>query len=205
MRLFIALPVPDELCRALSRRADPIRRELPKARWVRPETLHLTLVFLGNTDEELLPALHEELRPAFGAFEPFDLRLTGGGTFPDPQPGGRARPARVAWVGIDGGPQLEALQDRVVQAAQAAVGHEPDSRPFHPHLTLARCSAPWRRRAVERFLQHFPRGQKIAEPFTVTRGILFESELSPHGARHREVASYPLGSGPLPLEKAAVP
>lgn len=203
MRLFVALPVPEDVRRELLHRADPVRRELPKARWVAPETMHLTLVFLGNTDPELLPALHQELGPAFAAFQPFDLRLTGGGTFPKPGSGGRARPARVAWVGVDGGAELPALQERVVAAAQAAVDHEPDHRPFHAHLTLARCSSPWRQQAVEQFLRHFPRGQKIAEPFTVTRGILFESELTPHGARHEEVASYPLGSGPVAMERAA--
>lgn len=205
MRLFVALPVADEVRHEVARRTDAIRRELPKARWVNPDVMHLTLVFLGNTDEELLPALHEELAPAFAAFEPFDLRLTGGGTFPNPQPGGRARPARVAWVGIDGGPGLPELRDRVVAAVRAAVDHEPDSRPFHPHLTLARCSSPWRRDAVEQFLRHFPRGQKLADPFPVERGILFESQLTPHGARHRELASYPLGSGPVALETAATP
>lgn len=203
MRLFIALPVPENVRREVTRRSDPLRRELPQARWVDPDTMHLTLVFLGETDSELLPALDDAMRPAFAAFQPFQLRLTGGGTFPNPQPGGRARPARVAWVGIDGGTELPALREHVVAAARTAVDYEPEPRPFHPHLTLARCRAPWRREEVSTFLHQYPRGQKLADPFEVNRGILFESHLTSHGARHQEVTSYPLGSGPVAAERAA--
>lgn len=198
MRLFIALPVAESVRADIERRAVQARRELPNARWIKAETMHLTLVFLGETDPARRSALDEVLRPVFAAREPFEVQVTGGGTFPGTNPGGRPRPARVAWVGVDGGAELLDLQEEVASAATTAAGIEPDRRPFHPHLTVARCSAPWRGHDVERFLRHFPRGH-LVEPFLVTRGVLFESMLTPHGAKHRELASYPLGAGPLAI------
>lgn len=201
MRLFIALPVAETVRTDIERRVVQARRELPNARWVKADGMHLTLVFLGETDAALLPRLDEVLRPVFAARESFEVQVTGGGTFPGTNPGGRPRPARVAWVGVDGGAELLDLQEEVTSAATSAAGIEADRRPFHPHLTVARCSAPWRGHEVERFLRHFPRGH-LVEPFLVTRGILFSSALTPHGAKHKELSSYPLGTGPLAIEGA---
>lgn len=184
MRLFVAIEVPETVRRELERRASRVRRELPGARWARPETLHLTLVFLGETDPSLVPRLSAALGPAFAAFEPFEVQLREGGSFP---PG---RPARVAWVGVTPEEGLKRLEASVSRVAVEVAGIEPDHRHYHPHLTLARCAPPWKRRALDTFVRAFH--GPVGEPFTVERGVLFRSELAAGGARHFPLATYPL-------------
>ena len=187
MRLFVAIEVPEPPRRELRRRLEGFRDRLPRARWVDLENLHLTLLFLGQTAEAGVPALAAKLREAFARCPPLDLRLAGGGTFP---PG---RPARVAWVGVEGPEELMTLQADVTAAAVETLGFEPEKRPYHPHVTLARCPDPWRRDAVDK-LKNALTGP-IGPPFVADHGVLFESKLSPKGARYRAVELFPMAGG----------
>jgi RNA 2',3'-cyclic 3'-phosphodiesterase len=189
MRLFVALPVPEPSRRDLRRRVDGVRDRLPRARWTDLDNVHLTLLFLGETAEGEVPAFTAALRETFVRHPPLDLRLSSGGTFP---PG---RPARVAWVGVEAPEELTDLQAGITEAAVATLGFTPEEREFHPHVTLARCPDPWRRDAVDKFTTAFT--GPIGPPFVTDRGILFESKLSPKGARYREVADFPLEGTPL--------
>lgn len=190
MRLFVALEIPEHLRDELDRRARALRGELPRARWVKPQAMHLTLSFLGETGEDRLAGLDRELAAACATVGPIGLRLQETGAFP---PRGKAR---VLWAGLagdDGRPSapLARLHAAVAAAVERAAGVAPETRPFHPHLTLARCSPPWPRSALERFLGGF--GAPPDEAFTVAEAALFESELQPTGARYRVVGSHPLG------------
>jgi 2'-5' RNA ligase len=193
VRLFVAIEVPEPPRREVRRRVDALRDRLPRARWVDlNESLHLTLLFLGETPEPALPALpalDAGLREAFARCPPLDLRLEGGGTFP---PG---RPARVAWVGVAAPDELLALQEAITRAAVETLGFEPEERDYHPHVTLARCPDPWRREAIEKFRNAFT--GPVGPPFVAGRGVLFESKLSPKGARYREIAAFPMAEFPL--------
>jgi 2'-5' RNA ligase len=184
MRLFIALEIPEPVRREVARRLAGVRDRLPHAKWVDPANLHLTLVFLGEVAEDRVPALAERLREAFAPFPQFPMRIRGAGTFP---PG---RPAKVAWLGLDAPDDLAALQAAATQAAAEAVGHEPEEREYRAHVTLARCQAPWRRDAVDRFVAAFP--GETGPPFVVGHGVLMQSKLSPKGARYQAVAELPL-------------
>ena len=184
MRLFVGLEIPEPSRRDLRRRLDGLRDRLPRARWVDLDNVHLTLLFLGETAENDVPALSAGLRRAFARCPPLELRLASGGTFP---PG---RPARVAWVGVDAPPELMTLQADVTQAAVDSLGFEPEERAYHPHVTLARCPDPWRREASEKFKTGLT--GPVGPPFRADHGILFESKLSPKGARYRSVEVFPL-------------
>ncbi len=193
MRAFVALELPEPVRREAVRRADAVRDRLPAARWVRAEAIHLTLRFLGEVDPARLPALSAALVPAFAAAPRLVLALRGGGCYP---PG---RPARVAWASVRvegaagaGGDPLPALQARVEAAAVAALGVEPESRPFSPHVTLARCKEPWNRAEVETFGAAL--AGPVGEPFEVDHGSLIESTLTPRGSRYRTVETFPLGA-----------
>lgn len=133
MRLFVGLSLPDS---TRSRLAAPIERALarlpPRARRTDPRDWHLTLEFLGRSPPDRL----DTLAAALGAIDlgrRFELRTTGFDAFPSGQR------ARVIWLGVagDGLAPLQLLQQRVAQAC-ASVGHQPDPRPYAPHLTLAR-------------------------------------------------------------------
>jgi len=73
------------------------------------------------------------------------------------------------------------------------LGFEPEERAYHPHVTLARCPAPWRREAIDKFRNAFP--GPVGPPFVAGQGVLFESKLSPKGARYREVEVFPMEAG----------
>jgi 2'-5' RNA ligase len=184
MRLFVAFALPEPPRRDLRRRADGVRDRLPRARWADFADVHLTLLFLGETPEAAVPAFAGALRETFARFSPLELRLASGGTFPE------GRPARVAWVGVEAPEDLTALQAEITAAAVATLGFTPEARGFHPHVTLARCSDPWRRETIDKFKTAFT--GPIGPPFVADRGILFESRLSPKGARYREVAAFPM-------------
>lgn len=184
MRLFVALEVPEVPLRDVQRRMDAVRDRLPRARWVDLENVHLTLLFLGDTPEEKVPALAAGLREAFARCPPLDLRLGGGGTFP---PG---RPARVAWLGLEAPEELLTLQEDVTRAAVETLGFEPEERAYTAHVTLARCPGPWRRDAIDKFKSTFT--GPIGPPWVADHGILFESKLSPKGTRYRAVETFPM-------------
>ncbi|HXO42445.1 MAG TPA: RNA 2',3'-cyclic phosphodiesterase [Thermoanaerobaculia bacterium] len=203
MRLFVALEIPEPVRREVRRRVAGLRERLPRARWVDPDVLHLTLLFLGEVAPELVADLAGRLGQAFAAHPALPLRLAGGGTFP------AGRPARVAWIGVAGPPELAPLQAAVVRAARealelpassgapataraAAALREAGDRPFQPHVTLARCPSPWPRGAAEKFAAAFP--AEIGPPFVADRGVLVESRLSPRGPRYRHLAELPLAA-----------
>ena len=187
VRLFLAFDLPEEHRDALRRRIGRTKKNLPAARWVPAENLHLTLAFLGDTDLARVGDLLDAVRPAFASSAPLDLTLGGGGTFP---PG---RPARVAWVGIQGPPELMAVQRRVARRAEETLDLKPERRPFHPHVTVARPRKPWNRRATERFENAFD--GDLGAPFTVVEGVLYRSDLTPRGAVYTAVERFPLSGG----------
>jgi RNA 2',3'-cyclic 3'-phosphodiesterase len=128
MRLFTALDLPAEIASNLE---DLLRRLRPSVRinWSPPANLHVTTKFIGEWHSERL----DELKSALGALPrrpSISVRVHNVGFFPN------ARSPRVFWCGIDA-PGLSTLAADTDQAA-AGLGIEPESRPFSPHLTLAR-------------------------------------------------------------------
>jgi 2'-5' RNA ligase len=99
----------------------------------------------------------------------------------------------VAWLSVLAPPSLSALQSAVEAAAVAAVGIEPEGRPFHAHLTLARPVEAWPRAVAERFAA--AAGRPFGEAFAVRRGVLVESHLGAGGSRYEAVEGFPLHGG----------
>lgn len=129
MRLFIALDIDDDIRARLQRFVEGVSGFAFEARWVRPESMHLTLKFIGEKPEESV----EEIKRAVSAVksESFEISFCGFGFFPT------AKSARVFWVGIQAGPQLASLAAAVDQAT-AGLGIPKEDHPYSPHLTLAR-------------------------------------------------------------------
>jgi 2'-5' RNA ligase len=126
-RLFVAIDLPQSTRQFLVD-LDP---QIRGVRWLEPVQMHLTLGFFGDVAEDVDLKLRQKLGAIqFGAFF---LPIAGVGTFP---PKG---PPKIIWIGVARGhPHLFQLHKRVQEAALAA-GLEPELRPFHPHITLARC------------------------------------------------------------------
>jgi RNA 2',3'-cyclic 3'-phosphodiesterase len=133
LRLFIAFELPDDWRLALQ----TVQRDLSRAglgylRWVRPEAIHLTLKFLGEAGRHLLPDINQGMLAATKQARPFELRLVGLGSF-----GSRGR-VRVLWAGVEG--ELKLLQQIqiAIDAEMVSIGFARETRPFSPHLTVAR-------------------------------------------------------------------
>ena len=186
MRLFVAAAIPEAHRRRLASRLAALAGAAPRARWERPEKLHLTLRFLGEVAPERVEALGAALAAAAAAAAPLTARLTAAGAFP------AAGRARVLWLGIEPEAPLARLQ-AAVEEAVAPFAERAEGRPFHPHLTLARCDPPWDARDVERFASAL--GMPAPEPFRIAAIALVESRLGPGGSRYRGVAALPLGGG----------
>jgi RNA 2',3'-cyclic 3'-phosphodiesterase len=131
MRLFVAVLPPQEALDELGAAVRPLRAvpESDRLSWVAPTGWHLTLAFLGEVDEALLPGLEERLARAARRHAPYVLRLAGGGRFGD----------RVLWMGVDGDTAALRRLGRTVQAAARRAGTAvAEEQRFHPHLTIAR-------------------------------------------------------------------
>jgi len=129
MRVFIALDIDDSIRERIQRFMEGVQGFAPEARWVRPESLHVTLKFIG---EKPVDAVEEIKRALLGIqAESFEFAFRGYGFFPT------AKSARVFWVGIESAAPLTKLA-ATVDEATAALGIPRDEHSFNPHLTLAR-------------------------------------------------------------------
>jgi len=176
-RLFVAVDAPAPVVAALSAAMHPA----PGFTWTRPEQLHLTLRFLGDTPAARIDPLRDRLRTIRVAS--FILPVEGLGVFPP-----RGLP-RVLWCGIGNGhPHLHPLRQRIDDVL-LALGIDCDLRQFVPHFTLARL-APAARSQLPHWL-HTHR-DLAAPPFRVDRFTLYSSSLLSAGAVHTPLEEYPL-------------
>lgn len=132
LRIFVAVPLPQEIRTELNSWREKNSSILPFKKWTHAEDFHITLQFLGDTNSEDLPSLCYTLQQISGTIEFFRLSLTSLGVF------GLVERPRVLWAGLDGDlAALEKLQQRVVEAT-ALHGFQKEDRPYRPHVTLAR-------------------------------------------------------------------
>ncbi len=130
MRLFVALDLPDAVRHALAESIERLRPGSQHARWVRPESMHLTLKFLGHVEAEKLTSIRDALESVHSK-SAMDLRYRGLGFFPS------ERRPRVIWSGVEASPNLSELV-AALETAVEPLSFERESRSFFPHITLAR-------------------------------------------------------------------
>ncbi len=186
-RLFVALELPSEVKEGLAAVQAALRAQgLERLRWVRPEGIHLTLKFLGETPVSRVKAIVAALGPAAAGIGPISLSLDGLGTF------GNRRGPRVLWVGLAGDLERLARLQRGVEAAMSQLGYPREGRPYSPHLTLARVPETELRRyaaVVERALSATT---VPAVTMSISELCLMRSHLRPSGAVYERVAVFPL-------------
>ncbi|WP_306365853.1 RNA 2',3'-cyclic phosphodiesterase [Nocardiopsis sp. CC223A] len=138
MRLFVALTPPPGVVDAVRGAREPGLRHSPDLRWTPPQDWHLTLAFLGEVPDGLLPGLTGALGAAVGGHAPFDLTVDGWGLFPHPH---RDR-AAVLWAGVGGDTGALAALTADLRAAAVTAGLPGEDRAHVPHLTVARSRPP---------------------------------------------------------------
>ncbi|HVR22137.1 MAG TPA: RNA 2',3'-cyclic phosphodiesterase [Candidatus Polarisedimenticolia bacterium] len=194
MRLFVALDLEDSIRSRIARFLDGVHGFAPEARWARPESLHVTLKFIGEQPEAQVDEIKREL--AGIEADHFDVHLRGYGFFPD------TRGPRVFWVGIERGSRLTSLAE-TVDSKLTSLQIQKEERAFSPHLTLARnagASGSPRRQKRDRPNQSFQRLQETlaalpAPEFgtmTAREFFLYHSQLSPGGSKYTKLAGFKL-------------
>jgi RNA 2',3'-cyclic 3'-phosphodiesterase len=186
MRLFLAIELEATLRRALREATAPLRAIVPDAGWVAEDRLHLTLKFLGEQPETLVPQLTQQMSAVAARHWPMPLRLGGVGAFPS------LRRPRILWIGIAPAPKLELLQHDVEEGC-AALGVEVDGKPFRPHLTIGRLRGTEDREAI-REMARVAREIRFRGDALVTAIHVVQSTLTPTGARYERLAQAPLRS-----------
>ena len=193
-RTFVAVAVPDALAPRLRRLQQGLAPDMPEAKWVDAPPFHVTLAFLGDVPHAELNDVCKAVAEVCAGFPPLELSLEAVGAFPD-----RARP-RVIWTGVAGAGLDGLLRlQATVAAAVARVGYPTDSRPFHPHVTLAHIKTGKDRgrrgpslvpRDVTPLLER--RRTWSAGPFRVVEAVTFASTLNPDGPVYTPLARAPL-------------
>lgn len=197
MRLFIALAIDEAIRGKIRTFLDGVRGFAPDARWVRPESLHVTLKFIGERPPETVDAIKSALSYATAA--PIELAIRGYGFFPTP------KSARVFWIGIQSGPQLSALA-AAIDGATAKPGISREDRAFSPHVTLARRgegsgSPRWNKgdSPNKTFQRLSEKLAALASPdfgtMTAREFFLYHSQLSREGSRYTKLEAFPLREG----------
>lgn len=188
MRLFIAVEIAPAVADAAARAVDELRRRAerlaPRSRitWVAPERMHLTVAFIGESDEERARRISGTLEPGVPV-APFELTVAGLGAFP------RTGQPRVLWAGLTDGRDALLRVERVVAARLADAEITPEPRAYNPHLTLARV----RDAAGLRAAPLFEGVTNGAIGTTPVRAItLFESRLSSKGPTYVPLRRVPL-------------
>jgi 2'-5' RNA ligase len=190
MRLFVALDIDPEIRRRISEFRDKMRPYAPDVRWVGSESFHVTLQFIGETEK--VADIRAALEQVHAAAVPLTFRGTG--FFPN------VKSPRVFWAGIESDEHLENLAAAVGEALHP-LGLKREAGAYKPHLTLARAGSGRPRPA--RGEQSAPglrvvgiklEGLAPAEfgSMTAREFYLYESRLSPSGAKYAKLNAYPL-------------
>ena len=185
VRLFVALDVPEQVRQALAELSAQMKKTCLSARWLRLESVHITLKFIGEVSLETV----EKIREALGSlpeFAPIMLRFAGLGFFPS------ARRPRVFWAGVEADPQLAALAG-AIEAKLDPLGIPAEERDFHPHLTLARFDSPQGTQALVAAVEALGVPEFGSETFREFH--LYRSVLKRSGAEYTRLVTYPLQRG----------
>ena len=180
MRLFVALQISDEVREAIARLVGELKPLDNSWKWTRPENLHVTLKFLGETPESKLENIVGSLN-AVPADLPITLNFRGLGFFPNGK-----RP-RVFWAGMETSPNLAPLSAEIDTRLKKQ-GIPVETREFAPHLTLARFDPPGISDGLSEIAQ-----QNVAREFGAVRTgefHLFESKTRPTGAEYTRLSSF---------------
>jgi 2'-5' RNA ligase len=196
MRLFVALDIDDPIRERIAKFVEGVQGFAPDGRWVKADSLHVTLKFIGEQPEAQVEKIRQSLASLRSGGMQISFREYG--FFPT------AKSARVFWIGIEAGPELPALA-AAIDGRTAALGIAKEERAYSPHLTLARgpgsSGAPRRQRhdrpnRVFERLQEKLAGLPTPEFGTMTARefFLYQSQLSPKGAKYTKLAHFDLGS-----------
>ncbi|MBA7485979.1 RNA 2',3'-cyclic phosphodiesterase [subsurface metagenome] len=188
IRSFIAVELPAELKTWLTRLQARLKAGEPSGvKWVNPDGIHLTLKFLGNVATDRIEEITRAIEAAARGTPPFALKVSDPGVFPN------LRRPQVVWVGLGGGiDKLSQIQQNI-ESNLAKLGFAPESRPFTPHLTLARLRD-WASPDDRQKFGQFIADTRFEEAYTFPVDIisLMKSQLTREGAIYSRISAVEL-------------
>jgi 2'-5' RNA ligase len=174
MRTFIAVILDPKIKEKLTRMVIQFKKISSGIKWVRPESMHITLKFLGNIDNQKADQIKEVMDHVSQKHRSFHLACIGVGTFPQ-----KSRKPKVIWVGFNEHDPLKTLQSEI-ESELERIGFPKEKRNFHPHLTLGRIK---KSAAFHNLIPELERAEQKEFGITkVDRITLFKSTLTPSGA-----------------------
>ncbi len=186
IRTFVAINLPNPLVSELQNLIIELRTEGSGITWVKPENIHITLKFLGETSTDLLPQIEQRIASICREIPPFELSSKQVGVFP------RWEMPKVLWVGVDASPesmfQLAKLKN-ALEGELEPLGFAAETRPFKPHLTIGRVK---NQRTAQSVVEHFRHIRMPEYNIPVKQIELMRSQLTPTGAIYSVLKSFPL-------------
>jgi len=181
-RCFIALEPPEPAAKCL-REALRAFSHNPQVKWVPPENLHLTMLFLGDTDTGLIPEIASILQSRADEFSAPKLALCGLELFPSRNP-------RIVWASLQGGDDAVFRLHKALLKDIRAIGCAPDAKALKLHITLGR---------IKSSMPVVLEGQILQSPvdngyFHYTRLSLYRSVLRPEGPTYHILQQFELNT-----------
>ena len=182
-RTFIAVKIPAAV--KLKELLESLRVDMreDRIRWVNPEILHITLSFIGDTSEEQVNYISEQLETIGSGYSSMELHFKELGIFPN------LRKPRVFWIGMDRNKLLENLQGEI-EVMLRNYGIIRDNKPFSPHLTIARIKWIDNIDRLKYWLKKY-RGKTIQKT-KIGEVIYYESKLTANGPIYNSIKKFPL-------------
>ena len=185
IRSFLAFELPVEIKEQIGTISRELKKMALPVRWVAIDNIHLTIVFLGSVDEDIIGDIEERVNTVVKGFSAFKTKLNKVGAFPHWK-----RP-RVIWIGLNGDiGRLSNLRNEL-QEELKVLGFMPEKRPFRPHLTLGRFKGPINRDEDIKWI--CDRYRDIdSDLYQLNELILYKSDLKPDGPVYTKMATWPL-------------
>ena len=173
IRTFIAIEIPAGVKSDISNWQDKLRDIVDGIKWVKSDNIHITLKFLGNIEEKMIPQLKTAIERSAENVDPFEIEVKGEGCFPNVN-----RP-RIVWVGVDNGKDTLSRIAAKIEIECSKLGFEKENRPYRPHLTIGRVKKFIKN--TEELRRYFSESPFRSEVFTADEIILMKSDLKPDG------------------------
>jgi len=179
IRTFIAITLNPDIREALKKIQSDLRKTGADVKWVKPENIHLTLKFLGDTPVEKLPEIIKILQSAAHNTPSFPCSLTHLNAFPKPEH------PQIVWIGIEQG------KDEVTRLAQTLedhlkrLGFPKEKKGFDAHVTLGRVRSGLNRFTLSKEIKQYRLGQELQQ--NVDYLIFYKSTLTSQGPIHEVI------------------
>ncbi len=188
IRIFVAIALPEKVLKKLEEIIGELRQLSLEGRFLDSRSIHLTLKFLGNVEEEQIPHINGALEKSAQGIAPFDLKIQRINVVP------HLRNPRVVWMGVNGSEALGELRERIERRFEE-IGFPRETREFKPHLTLLRIKGG---KNLEKLVNYIETQGVIQREIVVVGADevhLYQSILKPSGAEYRKRARVELSGG----------